>query len=67
MDEDRGLKRMSMIKTIAVAQAIGGGGEAPVLVSKTVTENGIYAASTDNADGYRSVTVALPSGDEVSY
>lgn len=56
-----------MIKTIAVAQAIGGGGEAPVLVSKTVTENGIYAASTDNADGYRSVTVALPSGDEVSY
>ena len=59
---------MSMIKTIAVAQAIGGGGgEAPVLVSKTVTENGIYAASTDNADGYRSVTVALPSGDEVNY
>lgn len=60
---------MSGIKTIALAKIVGGGGggEAPVLVSKTVTENGTYAASTDNADGYRSVTVALPSGDEVSY
>lgn len=60
---------MSSIKAIALAKIVGsgGGGEAPVLVSKTVTENGIYVASTDNADGYRSVTVALPSGDEVSY
>lgn len=60
---------MSSIKTIALAKIVGGGGggEAPVLVSKTVTENGIYAASTDNADGYSSVTVTLPSGDEVNY
>ena len=58
---------MSSIKAIAIAKIVGGGSEAPVLVSKTVTENGVYAASADNADGYRSVTVALPSGDEVNY
>lgn len=60
---------MSSIKVIALAKIVGGegGGEVPVLVSKTVTENGVYAASADNADGYRSVTVALPSGDEVNY
>lgn len=60
---------MSSIKAIALGKAVGGGGggDTPVLVTKTVTENGIYNASGDNADGYRSVTVALPSGDEVSY
>ena len=60
---------MSSIKAIALAKIVGGGGggETPVLVTKTVTENGTYAASADNADGYSSVTVALPSGDEVSY
>lgn len=60
---------MSSIKQIAMAKVVGsvGSGETPVLVTKTVTENGTYAASTDNADGYRSFTVALPSGDEVSY
>ena len=60
---------MSSIKTIALAKIVGGGGggEAPVLVSKTVTANGTYAASADNADGYRSVTVVLPRGGEVRY
>ena len=58
---------MSSIKAIALAKIVGGGGEAPVLVSKTLAANGTYAASADNADGYSSVTVALPSGDEVSY
>ena len=33
----------------------------PVLVTKTITQNGIYTASDDNADGYSSVTVNLPN------
>lgn len=38
-----------------------------VLGTKTVTENGTYAASTDGYDGYSSVTVAIPSADERYY
>lgn len=53
--------------------AVGGGSvdwmpeDETTLAEITVTANGTYAASADNADGYRSVTVALPGGDEVSY
>lgn len=32
------------------------------LIAKSVTENGTYSASSDNADGYSSVTVNVPSG-----
>lgn len=32
---------------------------APTLKTKTITENGTYNASSDNADGYSSVTVAV--------
>ena len=32
----------------------------PVLTSKTITANGLYEASADNATGYSSVTVAVP-------
>lgn len=39
-------------------------GQQPVLVTKTITENGTYSASSDNADGYSSVTVSL---QDVSY
>lgn len=34
----------------------------PTLISKTITENGTYTASADNADGYSSVTVNVPTG-----
>ena len=33
------------------------------LIDKTVTENGTYNASSDNADGYSSVSVSVPSVD----
>ena len=33
----------------------------PVLVTKTITENGTYNAADDSADGYSSVTVNIPS------
>lgn len=32
---------------------------APTLITKTITENGTYTASEDNADGYSQVTVAV--------
>ena len=37
----------------------GGGGEA-VLITKNITANGTYNASSDNADGYSQVTVNVP-------
>lgn len=39
------------------------GGE-PVLISKTITENGTYRALDDNANGYREVTVSVPASAE---
>lgn len=33
----------------------------PVLVSKTITENGVYSAEDDDADGYDEVTVTVQS------
>lgn len=40
----------------------GGGGGEPVLIEKTITQNGTYAASSDSADGYSSVTVSVSGG-----
>ena len=37
------------------------------LTTKNITSNGTYAASSDNADGYSSVTVALPSYDSEAF
>ena len=39
----------------------GGGGSKPKLISKNITENGVYNASSDNADGYKSVDVNVPN------
>ena len=38
----------------------GGGGS--TLITKTITQNGTYNASSDNADGYSSVTVNVSGG-----
>ena len=38
---------------------IGGGGSG-VIVSKTISNNGVYNASSDNADGFNPVTVEVP-------
>lgn len=43
----------------------GGGGSSPVLVTKSITANGTYNASSDNADGYSSVTVNVAGGGSV--
>jgi len=38
----------------------GGGGRLPIVVEKTITENGVYMAVDDHADGYSKVTVNTP-------
>ena len=47
--------------TVKVEQQSGGGGGS-TLITKTITANGTYNASSDNADGYSSVTVNVPAG-----
>ena len=44
-----------------VRQAYHGGGSEPVLMEKTITENGTYFASDDSADGYSKVSVNVQS------
>ena len=43
----------------AIGNISGGGGS--TLITKNITANGTYNASSDSADGYSSVTVAVPS------
>jgi len=45
-----------------VRMKTGGGGSAPVLITKNITQNGTYNASADSADGYSQVTVAVSGG-----
>ena len=70
----------SKLNNIAVAiQAKDGGGQMTVdempdrieaiptgstLISKTITQNGVYNASSDNVDGYSNVDVNVPEKDE---
>ena len=44
---------------IADFKASNGGGSSATLIEKTVTENGTYNASEDNADGYSKITVDI--------
>ena len=40
----------------------GGGGPAPVLITKNVTQNGTYYAQNEGADGYSEVSVTVQGG-----
>lgn len=40
----------------------GAGGSQPTLITKSITQNGTYNASSDNADGYSSVEVDVAGG-----
>ena len=51
----------TFIKSVTVN--VSGG--SPTLISKTITTNGTYNASSDNADGYSSVTVNVSAGGGV--
>jgi hypothetical protein len=44
------------------AQAVVNVGASPSLITKAIAQNGTYNASDDQADGYASVTVAVPVG-----
>ena len=46
---------------VSAINAISGGGGS-TLITKSITENGTYNASSDSADGYSSVTVNVPTG-----
>ncbi len=46
---------------VSAINAISGGGGGSTLVSKSITANGTYNASSDSADGYSSVTVNVPA------
>ena len=48
----------TLINSVTV-NVSGGGGS--TLIEKTVTANGVYAASSDSADGYSKVTVSVPA------
>lgn len=52
---------MSFYHALLGRALAGGGGSEPVLISKTITSNGTYDASDDNADGYSSVSVSVPN------
>ena len=51
-------------KTNAVPAIVKEVSTPPVLGTKTITTNGTYNASSDNYDGYSSVTVSVPSVSE---
>ena len=52
---------MDMFSALLGKSLSGGGGSEPVLVSKSISANGTYDPSDDNADGYSSVTVNVPN------
>lgn len=52
--------------TQATGTASGGGGSS-TLITKTITANGTYSAEDDDADGYSSVTVNVPSSAASSW
>lgn len=51
---------IAQMKTAVDSISTGGGSAS--LITKSIVANGTYNASSDNADGYSSVTVNVPSG-----
>lgn len=50
-----------------IAENGGGGGETVLINNKNISANGVYKASDDSADGYKEVTVSIPSAVGVSF
>ena len=58
------------VHDLLIAGRMTGGGSSPapepVLIPKTIAENGVYAAADEGADGYSTVTAAVPLPDYAS-
>lgn len=52
--------------TASGIRTVGTGTGGSTLITKTITENGTYNASSDSADGYSSVTAAVPNSFSVT-
>lgn len=50
---------MNFYDVLLAKKISGGNTPAPTLIEKTITENGVYNASDDEADGYSSVKVEV--------
>ena len=48
------------LRDFALGKASGGGGGEATLINKNISANGTYNASSDSADGYKKVVVAVP-------
>lgn len=57
---------MTPIEMVDEIESISGGGPS-TLIDKTITANGTYSAEDDDADGYSSVTVNVPSSAASSW
>lgn len=53
--------------TLQVDKIVSSGGGSATLITKTITANGTYSAEDDDADGYSSVTVNVPSSAASSW
>ena len=58
----KGVTPSGNITTYATAIGNISGGGSSTLITKSITQNGTYNASSDNADGYSSVTVNVSGG-----
>ena len=52
---------MDLYNLVVSAKLSEGGGDEPVLIDKTISANGTYNASSDNADGYKKVVANVPN------
>jgi hypothetical protein len=52
---------MDLFEALLASKIAGGSAPAPVLIDKSITANGEYQASADEADGYSAVTVDVPN------
>ena len=57
---------MTPAEMVDEIESISGGGPS-TLIDKTITANGTYSAEDDDADGYSSVTVNVPTGGASSW
>lgn len=51
---------MSQINTISLTGSLTMGGSKPIIKEKTITANGTYTATSEDADGYSPVNVNVP-------